>query len=231
MISDLTIFSTAPTQDAGVRIANEDFAAVDHTGELTRFEAEYVLGMHEIDCLHCLLESQLAYAGEAVGWMSTPVMSSYVAVGEREDGMALQYDEAICVFEHDGRPYIARLSLYEPSWLEHNEPVSLRISITRSESEGDEVAHQAFYDAVTEQVHDLMASTLYWHGTMDLEEEAIRENNQVAVDALRNVVADLVAEFNEQLPEGMAASVANHDESGDDVEGDEADQPPKRTLH
>lgn len=231
MISELTIFSDAPSQNAGVRITNEDFAAIDRSNDLTRFEAEYVLGMHEIDCLHCLLESQLAFADEAVGWMSTPVMASYIVVGEREDGMALQYDEAICVFEHDGLPYIARLSLYEPSWLEHNEPVALRISVTRSEAVGDESAHQQFYDAVTEQVHDVMASTLYWHGTMDLEEEAIRENNQVAVDALRNVVADLVAEFNEQLPEGMAASVANHDENGDEIDDADDEAGPTRTLH
>lgn len=144
--------------------------------------------------------------------------------------MALQYDEAICVFEHSGRPYCVRLTLSEPSWLEHNEPVMLRIIVTRSEAEGDASEHQNFYDRVTDQVHDLMASTLYWHGTMDLDEESIRENNHVAVDALRNVVADLVAEFNEQLPEGMAASVADHSDEESDEEsatGTGSD----RTLH
>lgn len=59
MISDLNIFSDAPTDSSGVRLANSDYAAIDHGDDLTRFEAEYLLGMHEIDCLHCLLESQL----------------------------------------------------------------------------------------------------------------------------------------------------------------------------
>ena len=219
----LSVFSDQISPSDEVNVLNSDFEIAEGPDGLSLFIAEYRMGMSEsIDCLHCLLERQLDHSDEALGWLSAPVMASYVTVGEREDGMALQYDEAVCVFEHCGVPHLARISIVEPSWLQHTEGAILRMSVFRSEEEGE---HQALFDRVTQEVHDLMAATLYWHGTMDLEEEAIRENNQVAVDALRNVVSDLVAEFNEQLPEGMAASI-NHGEEGDDD-----DFPAERILH
>lgn len=210
----LSVFSSLVSASDEVNVLNDDFELIESPEGLSLYLAEYRLGVSDtIDCLHCLLERQLDHSDEAVGWLSAPVMASYVSVGEREDGMALQYDEAVCVFEHNLTPYIARISIVEPSWTQHTEGALLRLSVYRSEQDGE---HQALYDRVTQEVHDLMAATLYWHGTMDLEEEAIRENNQVAVDALRNVVSDLVAEFNEQLPEGMAASINHEDDDEDD---------------
>ena len=217
MIEKLSVFSDTPSPNDEVNVINVDFEPAQAPDGLSLHTAEYRMGMSEsIDCLHCLLERQLDHQDDALGWLSAPVMASYVTVGEREDGMALQYDEAVCVFEHHSTPYLVRLSIVEPSWIQHSEGALLRLSVFRSEQGGD---HQALFDQVTQEVHDLMASTLYWHGTMDLEEEAIRENNQVAVDALRNVVTDLVSEFNDQLPEGMAASI-NHGEEGEDEDDD-----------
>ena len=227
MNHELTIFSDLPSQGDPVNFNNNDFQVAEGPDGLSHFVAEYRLGsIQGIDCLHCLLERQLVHADDALGWLSAPVMASSVTVGEREDGMALQYDEAVCVFEHEGIPHIARLTLSEPSYIEHSEAPQLRLSVFRSEDTGS--THQTLFDRVTQEVHDLMAATLYWHGTMDLEEDAIRENNQVAVDALRSVVTDLVDEFNGQLPEGMAASI-NHEEQDD--EGDEPDVEVTHTLH
>lgn len=221
----LSIFSDRASPQDEVNILNADFESAQAPDGLSLFIAEYRMGMSEsIDCLHCLLERQLDHGDDALGWLSAPIMASYVAIGEREEGMALQYDEAVCVFEYDKVPHIARLSIVEPSWMRHDEGALLNVQVFKSEQGGD---HQALFDRVTQEVHDLMAATLYWHGTMDLEEEAIRENNQVAVDALRNVVSDLVAEFNEQLPEGMAASI-NHE---DDESGDDEGLDPGRVLH
>ena len=227
MINQLSIFNDLPSANDEVNVTNADFEPSTAPEGLSLHVAEYRMGMSEsIDCLHCLLERQLAHQGDLLGWLSAPIMASFVTVGEREDGIALQYDEAVCVFEHDDVPYLARLGIVEPSWMQHTEGALLRVSVFRSEQGHD---HQALFDRVTQEVHELMATTLYWHGTMDLEEEAIRENNKVAVDALRNVVTDLVAEFNDQLPEGMAASINHADE--DDEDEDEDGQAVDRVLH
>jgi uncharacterized protein YutE (UPF0331/DUF86 family) len=42
---------------------------------------------------------------------------------------------------------------------------------------------------------------------MDIEDDAIRENHQIAVEALQTVVRDLIEEFNQQMPEGLVANL------------------------
>jgi uncharacterized protein YutE (UPF0331/DUF86 family) len=42
---------------------------------------------------------------------------------------------------------------------------------------------------------------------MDIEDDAIRENHQIAVEALQTVVRDLIEEFNQQIPEGLVANL------------------------
>lgn len=208
-MTELNIFANERVSGLPVNFSNADFIASDDNEDWVRFDAEYELGMTDIDCLHCLVEGQLAQADEALGWMNTPVMASYATLGEREDGMALQYDEAVLVFEHAQVPHLIRIALSEPTWLEHDEHAILHVSVWRSEGQGE---HQAFFDHVSRTVHDLVATCLYWHGGLELEEESIRENGQVAVDALKTVVGDFVSEFNEQLPEGLTVSLSEAEE-------------------
>ena len=58
---------------------------------------------------------------------------------------------------------------------------------------------------------------------MDIEDDAIRENHQIAVEALQTVVRDLIEEFNQQMPEGL---VANLEQAGmfDDDLGEESEE-------
>ena len=208
-MDELQIFADAPAPGFPVNFENDHFVMSDGNEAWTRFDAEYELGLADIDCLHCLIEGQLAQKDDALGWMNTPVMASYATLGEREDGMALQYDEATLVFEHRDCPYLVRVSLSEPTWLEHEEQAVLHVTVWRNEEQGEQ---QGFYDQVSSTVHDLVATCLYWHGGLELEDESIRENGQVAVDALRTVVSDFVTEFNEQLPEGLSVSMSDAEE-------------------
>ena len=99
--------------------------------------------------------------------------------------------------------------LRQPTLDPWNEDADLTVTIYRAETKDG--VHQSFYDQVANEAHDAMAGCLYWHGQMDIEDEAIRENHQIAVEALQSVVRDLIDEFNKQMPEGL---VANLEQSG-----------------
>ena len=76
----------------------------------------------------------------------------------------------------------------------------------------------ALWHAAIAPWHDAMAACLYWHGQMDIEDDAIRENHQIAVEALQTVVRDLIEEFNQQMPEGLAANLEQTGMFDDDLE-------------
>ena len=58
---------------------------------------------------------------------------------------------------------------------------------------------------------------------MDIEDDAIRENHQIAVEALQTVVRDLIEEFNQQMPEGLVANLEQAGMFDEDYE-DELEQ-------
>ena len=92
------------------------------------------------------------------------------------------------------------------------------MSVTVYRAESQDGVHQGFYDQVANEAHDAMAACLYWHGQMDIEDDAIRENHQIAVEALQTVVRDLIEEFNQQMPEGLVANLEQAGMFDDDLE-------------
>jgi len=149
-------------------------------------------------------------------------MAAYVSLAEREDGVPVRLDDAICIMENRQRLYLVRMILRQATLEPWSEDADLSITIYRAESKDG--VHQGFYDQVANEAHDAMAACLYWHGQMDIEDDAIRENNQIAVEALQTVVRDLIEEFNQQMPEGL---VANLEQAGmfDEEFDDEIDEP------
>ena len=205
----LELFNNNSQRDQAVKISDQDFRHAGQTDEITIFQAEYLLKTPEISCLHCLLADQLVGEEDETPWLSAPVMAAYVSLAERDDGVPVRVDDVICLLENRGRLYVVRMLLRQPTLEPWNEDADLTVTIYRAESRDG--IHQSFYDQVANEAHDAIAGCLYWHGQMDIEDEAIRENHQIAVEALQSVVRDLIDEFNKQMPEGL---VANLEQSG-----------------
>ena len=205
----LELFNNNSQRDQAVNISDQDFRHAGQTDEITIFQAEYLLKTPEISCLHCLLADQLVGEEDETPWLSAPVMAAYVSLAERDDGVPVRVDDVICLLENRGRLYVVRMLLRQPTLEPWNEDADLTVTIYRAESRDG--IHQSFYDQVANEAHDAIAGCLYWHGQMDIEDEAIRENHQIAVEALQSVVRDLIDEFNKQMPEGL---VANLEQSG-----------------
>ena len=152
-------------------------------------------------------------------------MAAYVSLAEREDGVPVRLDDAICIFENRQQLYLVRMILRQSTLEPWSEDADLSITIYRAESKDG--VHQGFYDQVANEAHDAMAACLYWHGQMDIEDDAIRENHQIAVEALQTVVQDLIEEFNQQMPEGLVANLEQagmFDEEDYDDELEEAEE-------
>jgi hypothetical protein len=173
-----------------------------------------------------LLADQLVGEDDETPWLSAPVMAAYVSLAEREDGVPVRMDDAICIMEHRSRLYLVRMILRQATLEPWIEDADLTITVYRAESRDG--VHQGFYDQVANEAHDAMAACLYWHGQMDIEDDAIRENHQIAVEALQTVVRDLIDEFNQQMPEGLVANLEQAGMFEDDFdeeleEGDDED--------
>ena len=201
----LELFDDAPHTEHAVTLFNQDFRHAGQTEELTIFQAEYALKAPELECLHCLLADQLAGEDDETPWLSAPVMAAYVSLAEREDGVPIRLDDAICILENRQRLYLVRMILRQSPLEPWSEDADLSVTIYRAESQDG--VHQGLYDQVANEAHDAMAACLYWHGQMDIEDDAIRENHQIAVEALQTVVRDLIEEFNQQMPEGLVANL------------------------
>jgi hypothetical protein len=183
----LELFDDAPHIEHAVTLFNQDFRHAGQTDELTIYQAEYALKSPDLECLHCLLADQLVGEDDETPWLSAPVMAAYVSLAEREDGVPVRLDDAICILENRQKLYLVSITIYR--------------------AESQDGVHQGFYDQVANEAHDAMAACLYWHGQMDIEDDAIRENHQIAVEALQTVVRDLIEEFNQQMPEGLVANL------------------------
>ena len=222
----LELFDDAPHREHAVSLFDQDFRHAGQTDDLTIFQAEYSLKQPELECLHCLLADQLIGEDDETPWLSAPVMAAYVSLAEREDGVPVRMDDAICILENRSRLYRVRMILRQPTLPPWEQDADLTITIYRAESQDG--VHQGFYDQVANEAHDAMAACLYWHGQMDIEDDAIRENHQIAVEALQTVVRDLIDEFNQQMPEGLVANLEqsgmfddDFEESTDDEEDDD----------
>ena len=226
MLQALELFDDAPHTEHAVTLFNQDFRHAGQTDDLTIFQAEYALKSPELECLHCLLADQLVGEDDETPWLSAPVMAAYVSLAEREDGVPVRMDDAICIMEHRSRLYLVRMILRQATLEPWIEDADLTITVYRAESRDG--VHQGFYDQVANEAHDAMAACLYWHGQMDIEDDAIRENHQIAVEALQTVVRDLIDEFNQQMPEGLVANLEQAGMFEDDFdeeleEGDDED--------
>lgn len=234
MLQALELFDDAPHTEHAVTLFNQDFRHAGQTDDLTIFQAEYALKSPELECLHCLLADQLVGEDDETPWLSAPVMAAYVSLAEREDGVPVRMDDAICIMEHRSRLYLVRMILRQATLEPWSEDADLTITVYRAESRDG--VHQGFYDQVANEAHDAMAACLYWHGQMDIEDDAIRENHQIAVEALQTVVRDLIDEFNQQMPEGLVANLEQAGmfeddfddelEEGDDEDGDDNGRSP-----
>jgi len=226
MLQALELFDDAPHTEHAVTLFNQDFRHAGQTDDLTIFQAEYALKSPELECLHCLLADQLVGEDDETPWLSAPVMAAYVSLAEREDGVPVRMDVAIGIMEHRSRLYLVRMILRQATLEPWIEDADLTITVYRAESRDG--VHQGFYDQVANEAHDAMAACLYWHGQMDIEDDAIRENHQIAVEALQTVVRDLIDEFNQQMPEGLVANLEQAGMFEDDFdeeleEGDDED--------
>lgn len=205
MLRELELFDDAPHTEHAVSIFNQDFRQSGQTDDLSIFQAEYVLKAPELECLHCLLADQLIGEQDETPWLSAPVIAAYVSLAEREDGVPVRLDDAICILENKQRLYLVRMIMRQATLEPWSRDADLSITVYRAESKDG--VHQTFYDQVANEAHDAMAACLYWHGQMDIEEDAIRENHQIAVEALQTVVRDLIEEFNHQMPKGLVANL------------------------
>ncbi|MDB9862448.1 hypothetical protein OAC78_03625 [Litorivicinus sp.] len=214
----LELFDETPNTEHAVTLMNQDFRHAGQTDDLTIFQAEYTLKSPELECLHCLLADQLVGESDETPWLSAPVMAAYVSLAEREDGVPVRMDDAICIMENRQKLYLVRMIFRQPTLLPWSEDADLSITIYRAETQDG--VHQGFYDQVANEAHDAMASSLYWHGQMDIEDDAIRENHQITVEALQTVVRDLIDEFNQQMPDGLVANLEQVGMFDDDFEED-----------
>ena len=224
MLQALELFDDASHAEHAVTLFNQDFRHAGQTDDLTIFQAEYQLTAPDLDCLHCLLADQLVGEDDETPWLSAPVMAAYVSLAEREDGVPVRMDDAICIMENRQRLYLVRMILRQPTLDPWSQDADLTMTIYRAESKDG--VHQGFYDQVANEAHDAMAACLYWHGQMDIEDDAIRENHQIAVEALQTVVRDLIDEFNQQMPEGLVANLEQagmFDDEFEEVSEDEDD--------
>ena len=212
----LELFDDVTHTEHAVTLFNQDFRHAGQTDDLTIFQAEYALKAPDLECLHCLLADQLVGEDDETPWLSAPVMAAYVSLVEREDGVPVRLDDALCILENRQRLYLVRIILRQPTLEPWSEDADLSITVYRAESQDG--VHQGFYDQVANEAHDAMAACLYWHGQMDIEDDAIRENHQIAVEALQTVVRDLIDEFNQQMPEGLVANLEQAGMFDDDVE-------------
>ncbi len=225
----LEVFDDTPHTEHAVSLFNQDFRHAGQTDDLTIFQAEYVLKAPNLECLHCLLADQLAGEADETPWLSAPVMAAYVSLAERDDGVPVRLDDAICIFENRQKLYLVRMILRQSPLEPWSEDADLSITVYRAETQDG--LHQGLYDQVANEAHDAMAACLYWHGQMDIEDDAIRENHQIAVEALQTVVRDLIEEFNQQMPEGLVANLEQvglfDEDEEDQTEGpkDEDDSP------
>lgn len=201
----LELFDDDPHTECAVPLFNQDFRHAGQTDDLTIYQAEYALKSPKLECLHCLLADQLAGEEDETPWLSAPVMAAYVSLAEREDGVPVRLDDAICIFENRQHLYLVRMILRQSTLGPWSEDADLSITVYRAESKDG--VHQGFYDQVANEAHDAMAACLYWHGQMDIEDDAIRENHQIAMEALQTVVRDLIEEFNQQMPESLVANL------------------------
>ena len=219
------LFDDVPHTEHAVTLFNQDFRHAGQTDDLTIFQAEYALKAPDLECLHCLLADQLIGEDDETPWLSAPVMAAYVSLVEREDGVPVRLDDALCILENRQRLYLVRMILRQPTLEPWSEDADLSITVYRAESQDG--VHQGFYDQVANEAHDAMAACLYWHGQMDIEDDAIRENHQIAVEALQTVVRDLIEEFNQQMPEGLVANLEQagifDDELEEEIEESEDD--------
>lgn len=210
------LFDDVPHSEHAVTLFNQDFRQAGQTDDLTIFQAEYALKAPDLECLHCLLADQLVGEDNETPWLSAPVMAAYVSLVEREDSVPVRLDDALCILENRQRLYLVRMILRQPTLEPWSEDADLSITVFRAESQDG--VHQGFYDQVANEAHDAMAACLYWHGQMDIEDDAIRENHQIAVEALQTVVRDLIEEFNQQMPEGLVANLEKAGMFVDDLE-------------
>lgn len=210
------LFDDVPHSEHAVTLFNQDFRQAGQTDDLTIFQAEYALKAPDLECLHCLLADQLVGEDNETPWLSAPVMAAYVSLVEREDSVPVRLDDALCILENRQRLYLVRMILRQPTLEPWSEDADLSITVYRAESQDG--VHQGFYDQVANEAHDAMAACLYWHGQMDIEDDAIRENHQIAVEALQTVVRDLIEEFNQQMPEGLVANLEKAGMFVDDLE-------------
>ena len=201
----LVLFDDAPHTEHAVTLFNQDFRHAGQTDDLTIFQAEYALKAPDLECLHCLLADQLAGEDDETPWLSAPVMAAYVSLAERDDGVPVRLDDAICILENRQKLYLVRMILRQSPLEPWSEDADLSVTVYRAESQDG--VNQGLYDQVANEAHDAMAACLYWHGQMDIEDDAIRENHQIAVEALQTVVRDLIEEFNQQMPKGLVANL------------------------
>ncbi len=221
MLQALELFDDVPHTEHPVTLFNQDFRHAGQTDDLTIFQAEYALKSPDLECLHCLLADQLVGEADETPWLSAPVMAAYVSLAEREDGVPVRMDDAICILEHRSSLYLVRMILRQATLSPWDDDADLTITIYRAETRDG--VHQGFYDQVANEAHDAMAACLYWHGQMDIEDDAIRENHQIAVEALQTVVRDLIDEFNQQMPEGLVANLEQAGMFEDDYEEEPED--------
>ena len=87
-------------------------------------------------------------------WLSAPVMAAYVSLAEREDGVPVRMDDAICIMEHRSRLYLVRMILRQATLEPWIEDADLTITVYRAESRDG--VHQGFYDQVANEAHDAM---------------------------------------------------------------------------
>lgn len=225
MLQALELFNDATRVDHAVSLSNQDFRHSGQTDDLTIFQAEYALKSPELECLHCLLADQLAGGGDETPWLSAPVMAAYVSLAERDDGVPVRMDDAICILENKQRLYLVRMIMRQATLEPWSSDADLSITVYRAESRDG--VHQIFYDQVANEAHDAMAACLYWHGQMDIEDDAIRENHQIAVEALQTVVRDLIEEFNSQMPEGLVANLEQAGMFEENIDEDNTDKSKK----
>ena len=155
----LELFDDVPHTEHAVTLFNQDFRHAGQTDDLTIFQAEYALKAPDLECLHCLLADQLIGEDEETPWLSAPVMAAYVSLVEREDGVPVRLDDALCILENRQRLYLVRIILRQPTLEPWSEDADLSITVYRAESQDG--VHQGFYDQVANEAHDAMACLLY----------------------------------------------------------------------
>ena len=156
------LFDDVPHTEHAVTLFNQDFHHAGQTDDLTIFQAEYALKAPDLECLHCLLADQLVGEDNETPWLSAPVMAAYVSLVEREDGVPVRLDDALCILENRQRLYLVRMILRQPTLEPWSDDADLSITVYRAESQDG--VHQGFYDQVANEAHDAMAACLYWHG-------------------------------------------------------------------